>query len=196
MSGMDDDNGGPAASKRRFDAAETAAIGSAGSADGAQKFTFDKTILMAEIRTVVQNEMQTVVVGSIGKAFDRLQTQVVAMFTDYDKTVQEKFDDQQRQVLALSQRLDAVHRSNTVLSECVAKVDVALATVESATPYRLVHTDAFDRETDPTIVRLRSAANVSLASMLAAVQATIDEMRIKKEDYEVVGEPIGKSFVL
>ncbi len=102
MAGMDDDNGGPASSKRRFDAAEPAAVGHADSPDGAPKFSFDKKTLMAEIRSAVQNEMETVVVGSIDQAFDRMYTQVVGMFADYDKTIQEKLDAQQRQVRALS----------------------------------------------------------------------------------------------
>ncbi len=78
----------------------------------------------------------------------------------------------------------------------VTRLDVAFAVVEPLAPYKPPSLDSFDRIPDPTVLKLRVAALVSLDVVSAALQNTLDQMRLAKEMYTLDGEPLAKNFTI
>ena len=109
--------------------------------------------LLPDFKSDLQASLMAAMSSALGAGLDRMSDKMEATMEGYDKGIQAQFAQQQQQISAIAQRLEAATQSSRDLTSTITRLDKSLAAVESQTPIRLDE-EGFDRPPDSTIVRI------------------------------------------
>jgi len=123
-----------------------------------------------------------------------------SLFRDYDKAVTKKFEAHEHDIADLRARADATEEAQKKMKDDIERIRAALAVAESAAAdvTAAIQNDEFDRDPDPTIIRLNAAESVAHESVKTAVSEWIALADIVDDQWELQGDPrgISRNFVI
>ena len=126
-----------------------------------------------------------------------MQSTVHTVAKELERSFQAKFSVHDQRLSALEDRLAALEENKPIVIAAVQKLETGLAAAEAMVPPRLfVDTDDFERNVDPSIIRVRALDAVARQSIHEALAALRASMHLAGEFYTIEGKEPGRNFSL
>ena len=149
--------------------------------------------MLGSFRTTFVEEISAAVNAKAG-------TQVEQLIRTYDAKIQNKFNEQDTTIAALSTRADAVEDAQKSMKLDIERLQRALSVAEATTTEatRAMDEEDFERQPDRCILRLNTAESVARDAVKMAITPLLEEAGLTEAQWNMMGQGggIAKNFTI
>ena len=169
---MDDERGG----KRPHVETANGPQGGAGSGGGSNT---PQAVMLADMQMLFQNFGST-----IESCIAASNQCLVEGWSGQMRRMEERVEDQHRAttetIREIEGRTKQLHEGQKELWASIGRLSSAMSTLESSTPVPARGGSSFDRDTDSTVIQIRSSLEISKTEALKAVQEILKDMQYEQ----------------
>jgi len=140
-------------------------------------------------RLEFSTEMLALIQGSMDSSFANMErgfhNVMAQQLVDYDHGIQRRFDKQDTEISELHRRLDQISAEAKGNTNKVENLEREVGLMENVPTARPPMSTDFDRDTDGTILRIRTDKPVSKAAVARAIEQLMRDADIPQSQYEL-----------